>query len=1458
MLLRNCIAFRYLTIALFFLPGLRTISSAQSLKYSKSLFQNKDWSFVENKGQIPTPNPRQRGTATNNVIKYYGHQGGVYLYCKPGMISFVFTRKEKEPGQVSEATGRGVSDVGVQNSEPLHRKPFDRHTLGDGSSTVTTSRADLVFLGANPSAQILASDQQEYYENYYTTGNADSGITNVHTFKTITYKLIYPHIDMVLACREKGMEYSFVVYPGGKVSDIQMQWEGIEGIKKLKDSKIEYSCALGKIDESAPYSFVRADPCVRPVSGPRADTRVRPYTIQSKIESQFFFNKKNNRFGFKVDGYDKSKVLVIDPTLEWGTYFGGGPEYRPNIAADISGNVYITGDVYRQSIIATSGAYQTKYDGVGDAFLAKFDSSGSLKWATYFGGGDGEVCGFAVAVDGSGNACITGFTESSTFHLATNGAYQTSLAGGEYTDAFLAKFNSNGSLQWATYYGGNLWDEGWGVATDAYSNIYITGWTESSSGIATNGAYLTYLSGSVYSNGDAFLAKFNASGSLQWATYYGETYGNFTNPTFGRGIAVDKFSNAYITGYTYSLNGIATSNAYKTSLTGWPNAFLAKFNAQGSLQWGTYYGGSYANYGASGDDESYGVALDSSNNAYITGYTNSGSGIATNGAYDTVFEGDSIKHNAFLAKFNSSGSLKWATYFGGSGDDEGWGVAVDVSSNAYITGYTNSLGNIATAGAYRTSNAGGTDVFLAKFNSIGALKWSSYYGGSGYDAGFGVVTDGFGNLYLVGNTESTSGIATSGAYQTSFNSNYPAINAFLSKFSFKISNDAGISSISNPFGPGFCPGTDTVKVKLKNYGSDNLTKVNIQWSINHQTQTTYEWTGLLKPDSTVLVSLGAINFLAGNDTIKAWTSMPNGFRDSIPQNDMAIVIDTVHALPLATVVTANIAICKGTSKAIGAVSVKGSTYSWTSSPSGFTSTSSNPSVSPALTTSYTLSETNSYGCKASNSVIITINTLPAATVISNTAICSGAAISIGATAVAGSTYAWTSSPSGFSSSASNPSVSPTSATSYTLTEINSNGCKASNSVTINVNILPVDSLIANTTICSGAAISIGGKAVTGSSYLWTSSPSGFSSTVSNPSVMPISTTSYTLTEINLHGCSKTDSVKITILPLPKPVAGPSKTICSYDTVTIGGNAVNGYTYYWHSTFHNSYPYASRIRVNPPITEWFYIAAVDTSGCIGTDSVLIHVNPLPKPTINGNLRPCQNFSPNIYSTPMDSGAKYAWTIRPGSIISGQGTDSVKVTLLDSFNNLSVKETNIYGCSKIDYVSVYVLDAPDAHFKLLSDSPVHIFKAIDSTEQYYQWLFGDGATGSNYLVSHKYLFDRDSSLDVSLTVGSAFGCSATFDSIIKIHYISPPNFYIEVFPTPFGQTTNIKISLEQSSHIQIVAYDAIGRLIGKLIDTEQPSGVTDYGFNAAKYSLAQGVYYLKILVDGKVYIRPIVKE
>src|ERR1017187_5890534 len=208
---------------LFLLMLIFCLSGHKSLAQTPVNFQTRQpFLFEENKGQLTD----QEGQKLPD-IKYYGKQGGVYVYCKLGMISFVFTKIETDK-QVSEATGLSVE---TGHALALQRQPQP--------TKISTSRMDLVLVNANPNAEITASEQQEYYENFFNTGDANQGIPNVHTYKTVTYKSIYPDIDMILNTSDKGMEYSFLVHPGGNVNDIKLRWNGSYKEKTLENGGIK-------------------------------------------------------------------------------------------------------------------------------------------------------------------------------------------------------------------------------------------------------------------------------------------------------------------------------------------------------------------------------------------------------------------------------------------------------------------------------------------------------------------------------------------------------------------------------------------------------------------------------------------------------------------------------------------------------------------------------------------------------------------------------------------------------------------------------------------------------------------------------------------------------------------------------------------------------------------------------------------------------------------------------------------------------------------------------------------------------------------------------------------------------------------------------------------------------------------------------------------------------------------
>jgi beta-propeller repeat-containing protein len=374
-----------------------------------------------------------------------------------------------------------------------------------------------------------------------------------------------------------------------------------------------------------------------------------------------------------------------------------------------------------------------------------------IEYSTYLGG-SGSDRADGVAVDGAGNAYVTGRANSG--FPTTAGAFDTSSNGPSGSgDAYVTKLNATGSaLEYSTYIGGATGgDSGLAIAIDGTGSAYITGYTGSTDFPTTAGAYdTTYNAASGAAN--AFVSKLSPDGSaLDYSTYLGgfNTSGFFD---LGSGIAVDATGAAYVAGDADSTNFPVTPGAFDTTQNGSSDAFVTKLNPAGSaLVYSTFVGGTSF-------DSSTALAVDGSGNAYIAGYGTSTNYPTTPGAFDTSYNQG---WDVFVTKLNASGtSLSYSTYLGGATYDEARGITVDGAGSAYVTGHTFSSGYPTTAGAFDTSydnSVGGSDAFVTKLNaSGGALSYSTFLGGSGDDLGEGITVDGSGRAYVTGYTETTN------------------------------------------------------------------------------------------------------------------------------------------------------------------------------------------------------------------------------------------------------------------------------------------------------------------------------------------------------------------------------------------------------------------------------------------------------------------------------------------------------------------------------------------------------------------------------------------------------------------------------------------------------------------------------------------------------------------------------
>ncbi len=485
--------------------------------------------------------------------------------------------------------------------------------------------------------------------------------------------------------------------------------------------------------------------------------RVRYQNVYPGIDLLYYGNNRQVEYDFLVSpGADAGKIqfsvqgadaLSVDAEGNLVLSKGGSQLYfqAPGIYQQVNG-----------SHVKVSGKYFVQDSTHVGFTIAAHDRSKTLVidpvlvYSTFLGG-RGDDYGNAVAVDASGNAYVTGTTDSPDFPLATLGSFNPNQQ-----RLFVAKLDVSGStLLFADYFGGTSGnDQANSIAVDSTGNTYVAGAT-SSADFPVFGAYQPAMAG--YTN--AFLTKFSSDGSsLVFSTYLGGS-----NYDYGEAVVVDSAGEAAIAGNTSSQN-FPLANPYQSSISPDENGdwgtygFFSKFSADGSsLLYSSYLAG---NLGADDWDASTlitGLADDSSGNLYIVGSTDTTNFPTTSGAYMTAFPG-TYQSVCFIAKFDTSGEMVYSSYLGGTGYSSPAGVAVDASGYAYVAGYDDGQDNfpVTTTSICDPSSQNCNGTFVAKFDTAGAaLVYSTFLGPDNNSSPFGIQVDASGDAYVVANSESS-------------------------------------------------------------------------------------------------------------------------------------------------------------------------------------------------------------------------------------------------------------------------------------------------------------------------------------------------------------------------------------------------------------------------------------------------------------------------------------------------------------------------------------------------------------------------------------------------------------------------------------------------------------------------------------------------------------------------------
>jgi hypothetical protein len=603
----------------------------------------------------------------------------------------------------------------------------DRSRKGERKTAVI----QLEFPEAHQSVELRGEGRQSTRISYFS-GRRRNWQTELASFDRVAYSNLWPGIDLVFSGDQQNLKYEFIVHPGADPRQIRLAYRGLTAPLQIDpDGRLEIATPLKTIRDEKPVSFQDL--------GRRVETSYR-LTGQDEQNRQVY--------GFKVGRYDRRKVLVIDPAIQvYAGFIGGsGEDEGHGVAVDAAGNAYITG--VTTSLPATFpdlvGPGAT-FGGRSDAFVARIKADGSgLDYAGYIGG-SGDEAGHAIAVDATGNAYIGGWTSSSETTFPVAGGPRLTYGGA--IDGFVAKINPTGTgLVYCGYIGGDDQDEALDLAVDNLGRAYLTGLTASAQATfpVTVGPDLTF-NGTI----DAFVARVKADGSgLDYAGYIGGA-GNDQ----ACGIAVDASNNAYLTGLTNSPQAtFPVSGPLDATFNGASDAFVAKLNSSGTnLIYCGYIGGS-------GYDEALDIAVDTSGQATITGRTNStestfpvtiGPDLTANGQID-----------AFIARINGAGSaLLFAGFIGGSGDDQGRGIALDSTGNAYVVGRTSSNSSTFPSGnSFDLTLGGATDGFIAMVVGDGKfLNYANYIGGGDAEEALAIAVRGIASTVVTGHSKSSDG-----------------------------------------------------------------------------------------------------------------------------------------------------------------------------------------------------------------------------------------------------------------------------------------------------------------------------------------------------------------------------------------------------------------------------------------------------------------------------------------------------------------------------------------------------------------------------------------------------------------------------------------------------------------------------------------------------------------------------
>ena len=668
------------------------------------------------------------------------------------------------------------------------------------------------WLGSRGAVSAEPSDRLPGVSHYYIGDRPAEWRTNVPHYGRVTMKEIYPGVDLVLYGNQGKLEYDLAVAPNADASQVRFRIDGADTVRITGEGDLLLETAAGPIRWQRPVSY-------------QTPTR----TTRRAVSSSYKLGADGRTVSFQLADYDRTQPLVIDPVLVFSTVIGGSDtEVGGHLAVDPSGNSYLGGVTYSRGIVTNPpNVPGTQLKGLYDGLVVKLNPAGTQAlYTTYIGAEDLDIIN-AIAVDPRGGAYVAGPTTSRTFPLTPDAA-NTRRSG--FSDVFVAKLNPDGTLGYATLFGGIGNENATEIRVNGQGEAFVTGYSTDPLPVTENAAQRNYGGG----KSDAYVFKLNAQGTqFVYITHFGGKGDEEPSQSVGErlprltfvanfGLAIDGQGNAWIAGSTTSTDLPVTSKNVGTFAGGLTDLYLAKLNPDGSeFTYISYLGGG-------GLDLFTRLALDAQGNAHVIGYTNSRNlPTSANGLYKAFLGGE---YDGYYAKIAADGgSLLYGTYFGGQADDYLIALAVTSAGEAILAGNTNSINFPVTADALDPGPPRKSLAFVSALNAAGSqLTTSGFFGGTDAAGIADIQLDPEGNIFL-------SGLAGGPGFTTTTGSYDPTYNGGLYDFFV-----AKLLKLGGTAGGGPTPGPSACAYTL-NPGSLDLTGDAVVAEINVRTGPDCEW-----------------------------------------------------------------------------------------------------------------------------------------------------------------------------------------------------------------------------------------------------------------------------------------------------------------------------------------------------------------------------------------------------------------------------------------------------------------------------------------------------------------------------------------------------------------------------------------------------------------------------------------